>query len=251
MKPRDLVLLFPLTIAACLPSLNDPDYGPLNETFAVSDFFSPSGFMGDGAKQGFLSVDFREEFCKQPRPTGARGRCYSFTYYMDGSSNMMWGGVYWVYPTNSWGARPGYMLDSARFKQVSFYAAVEMPTPSTKSGGGDCFFNGIAGGIDAKGFYGPTEHDDKIRAQEVYQVGTDIGPDYKQFHVSLANQPAAAELVGAFAWSIDFPSDSCTCTVAGALPLECTSMGGVLSCPKPVKIYLDDVVWDTAPPPTP
>jgi len=271
MQYRDLLLkamfgvtLFALPVggAGCLPSLDDPDFGPLTSTFAVSDIFSPSGFMGDGANPGYLTVDFDQNHCKQPRPAGARGNCYSFTYYMDPHHNLMWAGVYWVFPTNSWGAFPGYAISSANFQQVRFYAALEMPTPMTKAAGGDTFFNGIAGGINGANFYGmpcangprdfgKCEHDDKIRAQEVFQIGKDIGPDYKQFHIALSNQPTAEELIGAFAWSMDFPSDSCTCSVAVTSPLECTAAGGQLNCPQPVKIYIDDIVWDTAPPPSP
>jgi hypothetical protein len=248
---RMAVVALPLAAAGCLPSLNDPDYGPLTSTFVVSDIFSPSGFMGDGANPGYLTVDFQESHCKQPRPAGHQGRCYSFTYYADPTGNMFWAGVYWVFPTNSWGSRPGYVIDSTKFQQVRFYAAIEMPTPSTKSGGGDTFFNGIAGGIDGKGFYGPSEHDDKISEKDIFQIGTDIGPEFKQLHLPLVNQPAATELIGAFAWSIDFPSDSCTCSVAVSSPVECTSSGGKLNCPTPIKVFLDDIVWDTAPAPTP
>src|SRR5262245_34820179 len=121
MRYRDLLLKATLWIAllalpvgatGCLPSLNDPDFGPLNQTFAVSDIFSPSGFMGDGAKPGYLTVEFEESKCKQPRPPGAQGRCYTFTYFMDPTTVMMWAGAYWVYPTNSWGVRPGYAFDA-------------------------------------------------------------------------------------------------------------------------------------------
>src|SRR4051812_23912395 len=103
-------LALPLMTAGCVPQLDDPDYGPLTSTFAVSDIFSPSGFMGDGANPGYLTVDFHQENCKQPRPVGAQGNCYTFTYYMDPKANLNWAGVYWVFPTNSWGARPGYNI---------------------------------------------------------------------------------------------------------------------------------------------
>jgi hypothetical protein len=251
-------IALPLGAAGCVPTLNDPPALPLTSTFAVSDIFSPSGFMGDGANPGYLTVDF--DHCKEPRPAGAQGRCYTFTYYADGTKKLYWAGVFWVFPTNSWGARPGYAIDSARFQQVRFYAALEMPTPITKDGGGNTYLNGIAGKINGGGFYGDPctsinqngcEHQDKIRAEEVFQIGTDVGPDYKQFRIPLAGQPVAEELIGAFAWSMDFPNDSCSCSVAGVPAAQCTDMGGKVNCPTPVKIYIDDIVWDTAPLPTP
>jgi len=237
--------------AGCAPSLNDPDYGPLTTTFAVSDYFAPSGFMGDGANPGYLTVDFKESNCKQPRPPNAQGRCYTFTYYCDPNGNMFWAGAYWVYPTNSWGARPGYVVDSTKFQQVRFWAALDLPNVITAAGGGNTFFNAIAGGINGKGFYGPAEHDDAFRAEEDFTVGTDVTSDFKQYHVSLANQPAFHEVIGAFAWSMPFPTDSCTCSVQVTSPLECVANGGKLNCPTPVTVHLDDIVWDTAPPPTP
>jgi hypothetical protein len=271
MKYRDSLLkatlgfalcALPLAATGCLPSLNDPDYGPLTSQFVVSDIFSPSGFMGDGATPGYMTVDFDVAHCKQPRPPGAQGYCYSFTYFMDPTHNLDWAGAYWVFPTNSWGAYPGYAIQSQNFQQVRFWAAIDMPTPATAAGGGTTFFNGIAGGIDGNGFYGPNctngprdfsrcTHVDKVRAQEVYEIGKDIGPDFKQFHISLAGQPATDELVGAFAWSMNFPSDSCTCSIPGLSRNECLAMNGTTNCATPVKVYIDDIVWDTAPPPTP
>src|SRR5258708_19304117 len=83
-----------------------------------------------------------------------------------------------------------------------------MPTPITKSNGGTTFFNGIAGGIDGKQFYGPSEHNDVINEKDIFTIGTDIGADYKQFHLPLTSQATATDLIAAFAWSMDFPNDS-------------------------------------------
>jgi hypothetical protein len=255
-----------LATAGCVPQLNDPDYGPLTSTFAVSDYFAPSGFMGDGANPGYLTVDFDEAHCKQPRPAGHQGRCYTFTYYMDPKDSNPWAGVYWVYPTNSWGARPGYAIDSTKFHQVRFSAAVEVPTPNTK-GGNPSLFNGLTGGIFANGFYTKKtdagvvtqmEHDDVIKAGTSVTIGKELGSDWKQINIPLVNQDPATELIGAFAWSMDFPSDSCTCSIPGIKVLSCTSGMdpdgnpipiGTVNCPTPVTVHIDDIVWDTNPPP--
>ena len=241
-----------LGAAGCLPSLNDPDHGPLVSTFAVSDVFTPSGFMGDGAREGFLSIEVNSSNCK-PRPPGAHGNCYVFTYYMDASNpQTAWAGVYWVFPANSWGSFPGYAIDSANFHQVHFYAAVETPAGNTRNGGGYCFLNGIAGNIHA-GNYGASEHDDVISAMGNFRLGGAVTSDFQStpFTISLDNQMPATELIGAFAWSIDFPTDTCSCSIPGNSTTECASNMGVLSCPTPVRIYLDDIVWDTTPLPAP
>jgi hypothetical protein len=46
-----------------------------------------------------------------------------------------------------------------------------------------------------------------------------------------------------------FPDDSCTCSIKESSAIACVDSGGVLNCPQPVKIYIDDIVWDVAPPP--
>jgi hypothetical protein len=251
------VVALPFAAVGCSPSLNDPDYGPLTSTFPVSDIFSPSGFMGDGANPGYLTVDFDESHCKQPRPLRAMGRCYTFTYFADPKPDMPWAGAYWVFPTNSWGSRPGYAIDGSKFQQVRFSAALDMPTPPTKNVGGTPLFNGVAGGIDGQGFYGPAcdnidqhgcTHSDTIKVVKSFHIGTEIGSDFQQFHMPLAGM-TANELVGAFAWSMDFPNDSCTCSVPVSSPAVCSAMGGQRTCPSPVIVHIDDIVWDTAPPP--
>jgi len=263
-----LVLAF--ASVGCMPQLNDPDRGPLTQTFAVSDYFSPSGFMGDGEQLGLVTMEVNQG-CKD-RPPGARGNCYHFRYYMDVSHNLHWAGVYWVFPSNSWGSRPGYAFRGSNFKQVHFYASIESPSPNTKMGGGTSFFNGIVGQINGNGFYGTQctpaqeavramgcEYEDKIGGENSYAIGTDItGGPLQKFTLipsDITTGMDADELIGGFAWSIDFPSDSCVCPgitlAAGESVLDCASKGGTLTCPNPIDVYLDDIIWDTTPPPAP
>src|SRR5450432_726841 len=94
--------------AGCLPSISDLDHGPLTNTFAVSDVFSPSGFMGDGEDFGSLTLQTNEG-CKEPRPPNAQGNCYVFTYYPNSIPGQdPWAGAFWVFPSNSWGSYPGH-----------------------------------------------------------------------------------------------------------------------------------------------
>lgn len=91
--------------------------GPIEGSFAVSRFFTASGYMGDGEKPGFLlgSVD---EGCL-PRPAGAEGSCYRFDYKVGPTK---WAGVFWQFPANNWGSRPGRKV-ATRFSKVRFAAA--------------------------------------------------------------------------------------------------------------------------------
>jgi hypothetical protein len=252
------VALAPLgVVAGCQPSLSTLDTGPLTETFAVSDIFTPSGYMGDGMYFGSLTATVNQG-CK-PRPQGARGDCYVFTYYTNeaGASNP-WAGVYWVFPANNWGSGPGHAIDTSRFQQIRFSAAVEAVTPYTDLMGMDGSLDTFAGKLDPHGQYDTLgtqlmdpsirDHLDGFGLVVSSKVGIDVGPELKPFHLPITDTnrsfncgtPAAdcqngvaASIVGAFGWSIPYP--------AKGDPTRTSA----------VRIYLDDIVWDTEPPPPP
>jgi hypothetical protein len=99
-----VALLLALPLVACGPS-DEADRavaGPIKGPFLVSNFFTPSGLMGDGATPGRVWVDINDH-CK-PRPAGAQGDCYRFTYI---PGDVHWAGAYWVYPANNWGTTRG------------------------------------------------------------------------------------------------------------------------------------------------
>lgn len=99
-------LLLVLSAVGCGPSdeADRAKTGPIVGPFIVSDFFTPSGFMGDGAVPGRLTADVNEN-CRTPRPEGAQGDCYRFVY--EPSLDVKWAGVFWVHPANSWGTVSG------------------------------------------------------------------------------------------------------------------------------------------------
>ena len=84
----------------CSPSPATPDESPLTAPFRVSDHFAPTGYMGDGTSIGL--VNMLNDACptRAPEPSGD---CYSVTY----TPATTWAGVYWQYPQNNWGDRPG------------------------------------------------------------------------------------------------------------------------------------------------
>ena len=177
-----------LTAAGCLPSIADLDTGPLNSTFAVSDFFSPSGYMGDGEFFGNM-IGTTNEGCK-PNNSMHRGNCYSFTYYPNNMDVDPWAGVFWVFPSNSWGSTSGHAIDISRFQQISFWAAVDGPSPYTV-GGNPVPFVGQAGGIDPHGRYvneGEKDYVDAVITSGAWNVGDPMGvtTEMKQFHVPIS-----------------------------------------------------------------
>jgi hypothetical protein len=222
-------LSFTLLLAAsgCLPSIDDLNQGPLNKTFAVSDYFTPSGFMGDGASFGHLYLDVNTN-CKQPRPANAQGNCYTFTYYRDTSPTAYgWAGVYWVYPANNWGTRPGHAIDFTKFQQIRYSAAIEYPP--------------VPPGVDLMGavpeppneFYGNINmltYQDVPQDKIFPKVTSELTPFFIPFPNGQTDGIVAdGSIIGAFGWSIAYPS--------WANPAD------------PLVIHFDDIVWDTAAPP--
>jgi hypothetical protein len=175
----------------CLPSISDLGGGPLNETFPVSDFFAPSGYMGDGEFFGKLNGTANEG-CK-PRVGLHRGNCYAFTYWPNDTDADPWAGVFWVFPANSWGSTSGHAIDIARFKQISFWAAVDRSTPYSV-GMNPVPFVGQAGGINPLGRYvteGEKDYVDGVNntsgAWNVGDATNGLTSDMKQFHIPVTD----------------------------------------------------------------
>jgi hypothetical protein len=104
-----LLLTLPMVSCGPPPENERAQSGPIEGPFVVSDYFTPSGFMGDGATPGRLTVDINQR-CKTPRPPGAQGDCYRFHYKPPppGAPHKEdWAGAFWVFPANNWGTQPG------------------------------------------------------------------------------------------------------------------------------------------------
>jgi hypothetical protein len=229
----------------CMPSTTELDTGPLTSSFAVSDYFTPGGFIGDATSPGSLGIQVNQG-CK-PRPAGARGNCYVFTYKMKQGATDPFAGMFWLFPGNNWGTSPGRAVDTTKFQQIRFSAAVEAPAPAQVNGN-NVFFTTQAGGIDATMLGDPTlAHADAFSLNQVAQIGTGVGPDLQAFHMpindsartnncanpdTLCVNGAAGALIGAFGWVLPYPKD------------------GDATGTTPVKVYIDDIVWDTEPPPS-
>jgi hypothetical protein len=126
-----------ILVSGCPANLADnvEQAGPISGPFAVSRFYTPSGYMGDGDNPGFLLADVNDQCL--PRPDGARGNCYRFQYREDNRcppfGDCRWAGVYWVFPANNWGSRPGRSIGFS-FTRATFYAAAKYQIVLPKGG---------------------------------------------------------------------------------------------------------------------
>src|SRR6185436_1946833 len=62
--------------------------------------------------------------CLASRAPGSVGHCHKFTYtpVANADGAVSWGGVYWQYPVNNWGAMPGKRIAPGATK-VTFTAS--------------------------------------------------------------------------------------------------------------------------------
>jgi hypothetical protein len=210
----------------------DPVGGP----FVVSDYFAPTGAMGDGATPGNLVVKVQTG-CKS-RPPGARGNCYSFQYVASNpyttpitrsTGVCSWAGLVFQYPDDNWGASPGLPIPTGKFSKVSAWVAVASGTEMV---------NFLAGGVgsppDSEGGPGPSPtacppaetprlpNYDVLGGSAMQEIGT----SWTRVEVPIlprdpfAPLPATVNLIGAFSWGM---------AAAPGLPKT---------------IYLDDLVYE-------
>jgi len=162
-KKGAAALCLSLVMVACGPSseASRAKSGPIVGPFLVSEVFTPSGFMGDGAIPDRMTVSINND-CKQPRPPGAQGDCYHFIYRV---RDVKWAGCDWVFPTSSWGTVPGRTLigpidlgpnpdhpgvELHGYHHVRFYAAVDMNFDKTHPLANPPAFDSWAGRIDGR-----------------------------------------------------------------------------------------------------
>jgi hypothetical protein len=219
-----------LSCVACGPGTGTEgvEIGPLQGRFYVSDEFSPSGHMGDGQNPGFITADINEN-CKE-RPPGAGGACYRYTYQPDlrpGAN--MWAGVYWVYPSNDWGTRPGRLLIPP-YKKVRFKAAADLrPDPSnpeTKPEPRVVFQIGGIGTNPAD----PQPYKDETIGDQTTGVAEYLTSDWKSLEIDLTGYVPTDHpfhMISGFCWTVNYQP---------GIPTPQSP---------PTRIYLDDIVWDT------
>ena len=224
-----LVLTLPLLGLGCSPKAGKP-MGPPDAGFAVSDYFAPSGAMGDGATPGLLTITVDDETKCKARPSGAKGDCYAFDYT---PGPALFAGLYWQSPANNWGSSPGVPIRADKLTRVSFQAAV-------KSGSESMTFE--IGGIglppdptlDAQRAAMGDVNNDQFINKDVFTVSG----DWQRFSLLI---PAPSDpkkpirtLIGAFAWYASYP----------ALPSTTDPATFDYSSLPPKTIFIDDLVYE-------
>ena len=228
-------VLLSLSAVACGP----PDEGsrlgnkgPIPGAFYVSDYFTPSGDMGDGEFAGNLITTFNEN-CKE-RPAGAGGDCYRFDYH---PSTRLWAGVYWVFPSNSWGAYPGRSVIGTvdlgnglrGYNSVTFSAATDQATLDANPNG--FYVNFIAGGISGEAAVPPLPYSDQTCDATgnctpfKASYGNTLTTDWQPFTIDLSNTPLTS-VIGAFCWVSNYPNGTDPTTA------------------KPQTIFIDNIIWE-------
>ncbi len=155
----------------------------------VSTVFVPSGYMGNGVTANSVVMlplkPADPQDCGGDRSPTALGTCYTVTY-TPVPSGMGWGGVYWQYPADNWGAMPGLDI-SAGATEVSVWA---------KGGAGGEQLTIVAGGIQNAAM----AHQDTFRASAVATLTT----SWARYTLTLP--PSYGPVLGGFAWTVNAPT---------------------------------------------
>lgn len=156
--------------------------------FVVDTVFVSSGYMGDGAMAGTITMvpaktgDSTD--CNGMRASSSSaGSCHAVTYAPPASGGMGWGGVYWQYPANNWGMKAGFALPAGA-KKVTFQA-------KGKSGGEKVTF--LAGGIIGAG----NPYTDSVKATTTVTLTSSWAP----YSIDLSGQ-SYTQVLGGFGWTM-------------------------------------------------
>ncbi len=200
-----------LVLGGC--SVQGVSSDPVQAPFLVSDYFVPSGYMGDGSVLGRTPAPIEVSYSDcAPRPAGARGNCYRFVYTPVPTSEegKGWAGVYWQGPANNWGQEPPQSV-TPNATRVAFYAATETDGDAVSF---------LVGGLNATDPDGaPLPYVDKLSATQ----GEILTTGMTRYEIPLPSSASYDAVVGAFGWSI-------------------SAFGGTSHT-----LYLDDIQWLTNP----
>ena len=197
-----------ILLAACGPTPSAAVTAPLPVPFAVSDYFAPTGYEGDGANVKDVDlVTMVNDACPSRSPSPL-GDCYSVRYD-DGNVQATQGfaGVLWQYPGNNFGAYPGHTVTPGAHS-VTLWA------------------RGDAGGekvsFQVGGIADPTQpYHDSITVQT---GTTTLTTSWQQITIGLPS--SYGQILCGFGWVVKAP------------PVGTGSTG-------PVVFYLDGIEWST------
>jgi hypothetical protein len=162
----------------------------LSLPFNVSDHFSPTGFMGDGVVAGSITMTTDATACAGEPAAAMAGNCYTMTYQPQpivAPAPSTWGGVYWQYPDNNWGALPPDTV-AAGAQAISFYA-------KGKNGNESVTFQ--AGGI-VNAISTTTPYTDTFTIRQTFALTT----TWTKYTLPLTGLTYSAGVLGGFAWVV-------------------------------------------------
>jgi hypothetical protein len=155
--------------------------------FAVDSVYVASGFMGDGATAGAITMapspTNSDTTCGGDRAqSGALGVCHVATY-APVTGGPGWGGVYWQYPANNWGTMMGFTVPSGA-TSVAFWA-------KGQAGGEKVTF--LVGGLSAPG----NPYQDTISAKRTVSLTS----AWTQYEIDLSGK-SYSTVIGGFGWQM-------------------------------------------------
>lgn len=145
--------------------------------FVVSDYFSTSGWMGDGSR-GTMVLEMDENYTRKPRPGDNDGKCIRFSWEPRTAS---WAGLYWQAPAGNWGSQPGRSVIGAT--KVTFWAAGENGTEVVEF---------KAGGVRASNMPYKDSFAATLGAVRLPSI-------WRRYEINLRAQKLS-NVIGAFAW---------------------------------------------------
>jgi hypothetical protein len=156
--------------------------------FIVDTPFVTSGFMGDGAMPGAVTMMPEKasdsQDCNGQRAAGTpAGACHSVVYTPPAANGMGWAGVYWQYPANNWGEKAGFAIPAGATK-VTFQA-------KGLKGGEKVTF--LAGGIINAG----KPYTDSLKATVQVTLTTSWAP----YSIDLTGQ-SYSQVLGGYGWTM-------------------------------------------------
>ena|SRR3972149_11347231 len=170
-----LAPLFGMVVGWGVASVVARDIGEVEAPFEVSNYFFPSGWMGDG-KEGEKYIQLNDQWRENchSAPT-----CIRITYRPGRTG---WAGIYWQYPDSNWGDKPGRKIKGA--SKITLWARGE-------NGGELIQFK--AGGISTV--------DKKYHDSFEKAIGpVELNQDWRRFEIDLAGEDLSSVL-GAFTWT--------------------------------------------------
>lgn len=155
--------------------------------FDVNDYYYPSGWMGD------INDIYFDATSKQV--TARSGSSSIEIKYFAKSKETHWSGIYWQYPENNWGDKPG-SYDLSGFSTLSFWARGE-------HGGESAEFK--IGGLNFGAF--PDSLQPALSTKNI-----SLSSDWKEYTIDLRGQDLR-RIGGGFAWVTYQDKNPLGCTI--------------------------------------